>query len=163
MKGAALREMSNVLVRQDALIRRHDRNTEHACRGHDHLIRRVAMKQAGELGRLDHDAWRQRHEPHARVGERLLKPLADRARQDEPTDLNELGNLPAGDDADAEAEALVPLDDLAHGLGEARISMHPPHPHVGVEEDHDCASQSSGLSGSVGATYVTGVPRSEYG
>jgi hypothetical protein len=53
----------------------------------------------------------------------------------------------------------VLLNDVPRRRGQARIAMNPPHPRMGVEKDHDCASQSSALSGSVGATYVTGVPR----
>jgi hypothetical protein len=39
-------------------------------------------------------------------------------------------------------------------------AMHPPNPDMRIEHDHVAASQSEFATGSVGLTYLIGVPRS---
>ena len=77
---------------------------------HDDLIGRVTVKDTWQLCRLDGDLRREFEQPHTRVGQRLVEPLAHRYGQVQAVVLDEFSNLPARDGADPKPCALVILN-----------------------------------------------------
>ncbi|HET9226504.1 MAG TPA: hypothetical protein VFR31_07535, partial [Thermoanaerobaculia bacterium] len=70
------------------------------------------------------------------ISECLLDPFLDRRREVEALVLDKLGHLPTGDDADAQSAGLMFLEEVQRRRPQTAISMNPPYPDVGIEEDH---------------------------
>lgn len=87
-----------------------------------------------------------------------MKPVTRRQRQSEPPALHELRDFPTGDRAHAEHGRLVPLDEALRQRRKPVVTVHPPDPDVGVEQDHREDSHSPSATLRNGSTYSTGMP-----
>ena len=95
----------------------------------------------------------QREQRDLRSVQRHGDPFADRLSQHEPSFLDQLGDLPARDDAHAQTIRLVLAEQFAMSRTKMlRVADHP-NPNVGVEQNHWFASHSSaGTAGSNGSS-----------
>jgi hypothetical protein len=110
------------------------------------------VKLPGQLRGLDGDLWRQGEKLDARIAQRLIKPLLQRARQLQTPKLDELGDLPTRDHADADRAILVGADGFNLCPGKSFGVVYPLHPGMGVENDHLRTPHSSSATLSNGAT-----------
>ena len=127
---------------------------------HNDLVCGVAVKCAGKLRGLDADAGRKVEQADPGIRKCLLNPIEDRARQRKPLTLDQLGDLPARNRAHPDAGLLGGVGECARRGGKRGIAVNPSNPDVRIEDNHPTASQSASATGSVGATSVTGAPRS---
>ena len=72
----------------------------------------------------------------------------------------ELARQLLGAGSDANAGHLGGVEQSARRGGKCGITVDPPNPDVRIEDNHPAASQSASATGSVGASSLTGVPRS---
>ncbi len=71
--------------------------------GNDNLVCRVLMERLWQASRLDHDSRGEVKQPHARVGKGDAKPLGHILRKLQSPIFDQLGDLPARDDAHPDA------------------------------------------------------------
>lgn len=130
-----------------------------AGRGNNDLVRRVFVKGLWQAGRLDRYTGRESNQPNAGIIKGHIEPLGDIVRKLQSPMFNQLRDFPARDDAHAKAIGAAIIEHFALRVRQARVSVHPPDPYMGIEQNHCEASQSSTATGSVGRSYVIGTPR----
>jgi hypothetical protein len=151
---------SYVRVRQNPGVGGNKGRVEDAGRSNDDLIRGVAMEGAGQLRGFDAHSWRELNQADTGIRESVLQPIEDRTWQGEAPAFDEFGNFPTRDGADANASVLSRFHDGSMDRGQSGITVDPPNPDVGIQNDHPAASHSAPAPGSVGSMSETGVPRS---
>lgn len=69
-----------MLIAENLMVESDQGTIKDASGCHDHLIGWVVMESAWELYRFDGDSWCEFEQPHTRVSQRLVEPVADRYR-----------------------------------------------------------------------------------
>ena len=151
-----------MLVVSDVAVARQQRALLDSCCRDNDLICRIPMKRSGQLCRLNGDFLCQRRKTDAGIGECLIEPLLQTAGKREASAFDEFCNFPAGNGTDPKPGLLVGSDQFQMVCGKAWVAVDPENPDVSVQHNQRTASQSVSATGSVGASYVTGVPRSGY-
>jgi len=105
-------------------------------RGYDQLVCWISMKAPGQLSRFYDYPGRQFEQKDPWIPECLLNPFFNRGRKVETPAFHELCYFPAGDDADTKTARLVLLDEIQRRAAQTAVSMDPPDPDVGIQEDH---------------------------
>ncbi len=118
------------------------------------------MECAGQLRGLYSNTWSKCQKLNAPIGECKVEPLTDWTRKGDTLKLHELGDLPAGNRADANT-ILLRIQVGARSGWKTRIAVnHQTQMCVSRTIIGYCvASQSFSATGSNGRTYSTGSPR----
>lgn len=154
--GNLLPNRVDVLVAPDLVIRRDQRRRQMPGQRHEHAVRRVGMKSAGQTGGLYRDLVIHRHELQRFNAAGLAEPILNIDAQQQPAFLHQQGDLPGryrrNDDKPVRSRRLT-ADRVSCRARKLRAAVHPPDEHVGVEHDHGLAttSQFSVATGSVGS------------
>jgi hypothetical protein len=158
-QGLADGDSSDMTVVENFVVSGSEWTVMNTGSGNDNLVRRVPMEGLWQTSRLDHDSRGEIKQPHARVGKSDSEPLSHVLRKLQPPIFDQLGDLPALDDAHSDALNGTGVKHLPLLFRKASVSVNPPDPRVGIKQDHRSASQSSSATGSVGRSYVIGTPR----
>jgi len=142
----------------DSLIERDQADAMMPSRCHNQLVSRVRMKTARKRTRLRSDVGRQREQRHPRIGKRREKPIVWWHRKSQSPPFHKFRDLPARDRTDANGVATRLVDDGLQRPWQPVVSVNPPNPDVGVEQNHRAASQSFSSTPLKGASYSTGSP-----
>jgi hypothetical protein len=91
------------------------------------------MEGLWEASRLDHDSRGEINQPQAGVGKGDSKPFGYVLRKLQPPIFDQLGDLPARDDAHSDTLTGTRVKHLAVLFRKAGIPVNPPDPRVGVK------------------------------
>jgi hypothetical protein len=94
------------------------------------------------LRRLHHEARCEIQQSHAKIASGVGTPYGDGRGQGQSSICHSLGHCPAGDHPDNEALRVVGFERHPRRLRQMHLATHPPHPNVGVQQNHLAAFQS---------------------
>lgn len=120
----------------DFAVFRHDGTLQDTGRRNQQLVCRIAMEGLRQLGRLHDNLGGEMQKGHFRRCQCVLDPGRDIAIEVQPSILHQFGDLPTGDNANAERAIFAKFEKIPVPWLESIWLSNLPNPNVGVQQNH---------------------------